>query len=479
VIGQALDRRLVVVAGAVLFGTAVAGVLGRVGYATPTRFFYVVAALIAVGMAVVVWYADPAYTLSGALCLTACSGHWNLLGLPQLVAPDRFALILVIITVLARGPGVRARPQIVLGPVHAWLLVATLFVMISAAFTGTLIDSLGTFRLLDRFGLLPFAAFILAPVVYRTHRQRAVLIGTLIGFGTYLALTALFQTLGLNALVFPKYILDPALTTHFGRARGPFVQAAVNGIALYTCAIACFIAAIWWPRLWVRRVALAVGLLCVASLLFTLQRSIWIGATLAALATFLTVPELRRHLPLAALGMVVTVALSLAFIPGLADKAIARKDQSETVRGRESLNAAAFDMLKQRPLAGFGWATFEQRSAEHYDVSPDRGLFVPKNAPAHNLVMSNLAELGLVGTTLWLIALAMGVGRPLLARARDPAVRPWRIMLGSVAGLWALVAMASPLVDAFPHMLLWLMAGVLTGMTDPDASHERDLQAPF
>ncbi len=478
-ISQPLDRRALLIGALVITVTAAGLVLGQIGYATPGRFFYVVAAVIGVGMAVVVWYTDPAYTLSGALCLTALSGHWGLLGLPNLIAPDRFALILVIITVLARGPGARRRPDITFGTVHAWLLAATLFVMISAAVSGTLIDEVGTFRLLDRFGLLPFAAFVLAPVVYRTQRQRAVLIATLVAFGAYLSLTALFQTLGMDALVFPRYILDPSLETHFGRARGPFVQAAVNGIALYACAIACFIAAAWWPQLWVRRASIAIGLLCVTSLLFTLQRSIWIGATVAGLATFLMASELRRHLPLAALATVLMVGASLALIPGLADKAVARKDQSETVRGRESLNAAALDMLSDRPLAGFGWATFEKRSPDHFNVVPDRALVLLDNAPAHNLLISNLAELGLLGTSLWLIALVVAIGGALRPRARAPALRPWRITLASIAGLWALVAMASPLVDAFPHMLLWLIAGVLMGMVQPDEAGERDLQARF
>ena len=136
-------------------------------------------------------------------------------------------------------------------------------------------------------------------------------------------------------------------------------------------------------------------------------------------------------------------------------------------------------MLGERPLAGFGWATFEARSQEHFNVKPNSGLFVPERAPAHNLLTSNLAELGLVGTSLWLIALVMAVGGALRARSRLPALRPWRIMLASIAGLWTLVAMASPLVDGFPHMLLWLITGVVAGMARPDPGGERDLQAPF
>ena len=221
-ISEPVDRRALSVGTlVVMVPTGAAVALGQIGYLTPNRFVYLAAALIGLGMAIIVWYTDPAYTLAGALCLTAGSGHWDLLGLPNLIAPDRFALILVTITVLARGPGARRRPDIVLRAADAWLIAATLFVMISAAVAGTLIDDVGTFRLLDRFGLLPFTAYVLAPVVYRTHRHRAVLIATFVGFGAYLSLTALFQTLGIDALVFPKYILDPSLVTHFVVREGP------------------------------------------------------------------------------------------------------------------------------------------------------------------------------------------------------------------------------------------------------------------
>ena len=50
----------------------------------------------------------------------------------------------------------------------------------------------------------------------------------------------------LDALVFPKYILDPNYGIHVARGRGPFVDAVANGLALYTCSVMCAIAVASW-----------------------------------------------------------------------------------------------------------------------------------------------------------------------------------------------------------------------------------------
>lgn len=430
----------------------------------------VVVALVAIvlGGAVVVWFADPAWTLSGAVALTLFSGHWYEFGLPNAVAPDRFLLALVAIAVVLRAPGSRDRPEFRFGRSHVLIALAVAYVVVSALVAGTLIDDEGTFRLLDRFGLLPFLAFMLAPVVYSTPAKRAVLLGTLVVIGAYLSFTALVQTLGFNGLVWPQYILDPGLITHFGRARGPFVQAAVNGIVMFTCAIACFTAWRTWQRESSRLVALAIGLMCVAGLLFTLQRTVWIGATVASLATLLTVRELRRYLMPAAITAVLLVGVSLVMVPGLAEKVDARRNQAATVQDRENLNAAALNMLAHRPLFGFGWTTFETHNDRYWVLADDRPLNLPRVIPVHNVFISNLAELGLLGTGLWMLALLAGIGAAII-RPGPSSMRVWRVMLGSVALLWLLVAQGSPLSDLCPNLLLWLLAGLVLGTQETDS----------
>ena len=119
--------------------------------------------------------------------------------------------------------------------------------------------------------------------------------------GAYLGLTVLFETVKLDALVFPKYILDPNYGIHASRGRGPFVDAVANGLALYTCAVACAIAVASWRERALRALAGAVGLLCVVGSFLSLERSVWIGVVLGTGVAMLATRGLRRYLvPVAA-----------------------------------------------------------------------------------------------------------------------------------------------------------------------------------
>jgi putative inorganic carbon (HCO3(-)) transporter len=448
------------------------------GMITGKEYVAFTLAAICVAIAVIAWHIDPAWSMSAALVLTVFNGNWQQFGLPPVVAPDRFVLMAVIATIVLRGPGARGRPPIPWGSAHAWLLGAAAIAIASAAVAGTLVSHAGAFPLFDRFGLLPFVSFALAPVIYRTQRQRAILVATLVALGAYLGLTAIFEIVGPRGLVFPRYILSSEIQTHFGRARGPFVEAATNGFALYACALVAVMAAVYWRRTWARVAAAGVALLCVEGLLLTLQRSVWIGVGLAALTTALAFPRLRRRLPLTAAIVAVPIACSLLFVPGLTAKVLTRASDQGTIHDRENLNAAALNMLEQRPLFGFGWATFELASRDYYVLSQTRPLvsgFKPQ--PVHNIYLSNLAELGLVGTTVWLVAVMVAFVGPLRRRG-PPASNPWKILLGSTLVLWAAIALASPIFDVFPHRLLWTLGGVAMGMTLPERRPQLDREAP-
>jgi len=62
-------------------------------------------------------------------------------------------------------------------------------------------------------------------------------------FGLYLAITGICEGLGLYSIVFPRYIADPEIGLHFGRARGPMVQSVSYGVYLCVCMIATWLLA--------------------------------------------------------------------------------------------------------------------------------------------------------------------------------------------------------------------------------------------
>jgi putative inorganic carbon (hco3(-)) transporter len=404
------------------------------------------------------WRVNPAYVLTAAIVLSPLAGNWQAMGVPGPLAPDRILLVAAIGVVVLRDLTSPRGGQLRLEPVHWVLAAGLLYVAASAIAAGTFLQSAPFFRFLQTYGVLPFLTFLVAPVVYRHRRDRQILLVGFVGLGAYLGLTALFETIGLDALVFPKFILDPTVGTHFGRARGPFAEAVANGMALYVCGVAAAIAVATWRGRLLRAGAGCVLLLCLLGTVFTLQRSVWLAAVVATVVVVGATRELRRFaLPLA--GLAVSLVLgALVFIPGLAESAEARKNDQQTIWDRENANRAALNMIDARPLVGLGWGEFTQQGVNYFQLSSDYPL---THTVVHNLFLGLAAELGLVGLTLWVVGFVLGVGGAILARP-PPELKLWRSALIAIVAFFLVMTNFVPPV-VFPNLIVWLWAGVVWG----------------
>jgi len=429
------------------------------GTLAPMRFVLLAAALAAVSFCYLAWHLAPAYTFSAAIVLSVFAGNWSGIGLPGSIAPDRFVLLVGMTALLLRAPGGGTRRLPRFQAPH-WALALTVFYAAgSALLVGTLLTQDGGFRLLDRLGIVPFAMFFFAPIVFRSPRERSILLATFVALGAYLGLTALFETVGIRELIFPKYILDRGFGLHLDRARGPFVEAEANGLALYGCGVAAVVAAVTWTRHRPRVFAIAVAVLCAAGTLFTLQRAVWIGAVLATFAVLLTFHALRRYAVVALVALPIVVLGSFTLVPGLELKAKDRARDERPVWDRRNSTAAAFRMIEANPLVGVGWQRFHQDSPPYFQQAGDYPL-TGTNEPLHNTFLSNAVELGLLGTLLWLVAIALAVGGAIVRRG-PPDLEPWRAGLIAYTVMWVVVANFTPLERPFVSILLMTWAGVV------------------
>jgi O-antigen ligase len=400
-----------------------------------------------------------AWLFSAAIALTLFSGNWRELGFPSLVSPDRLMLIAAFAVLLVTDPALGGRPYVRLTPAHAVLLVAAAFAICSAVAAGTIGERSTMFLLVDRFGLAPFLLFLAGPVAFPGERQRRILLGTFLAIGAYLGLTAMFEGLGLHALVFPRYIVDVSTEVQTGRARGPFLDAAVNGVALFYCAVAAMVAYATDSRTWIRRVAPAIAALCIFALLFTQERSAWVGAAAAVLCAAAMAPGLRRRLLVAVPLVAIGVVSAFVVVPGLYARTTERIGDQRTEWDRLNLDRAAENMVLARPLFGFGLGTFRDRSGPYFKQSPDFPL-TNTTGELHNVFLSIAAELGLVGASIWLLALVLAVGGAITVRG-PPELYPWRVGLLAMTVMWLIVANLTPMLQAFPNQALWLWAGVV------------------
>lgn len=454
-----LSRPTPVVLGVLALGAALSGLL--LAYLERSDTFAVTAILVGtVGAIIAITLLpalNPAYPIVLGMLAAVFSGNWGNIGIP--LGLDRPLLLYGILGVLVRGlPDLRRGPPVHIRPVHWLLLVVALYAIGSATFAGTATSAEPVYALLDRLGIIGFLLFLVAPSAFATSRSRDVLLGAFVGLGAYLGLTALFETVGASALVYPKYINDPTIGITADRARGPFVEAAANGLALYACAVAAAMGLYRWREGRTRAVCAAVLGLCAIGILFTLTRQIWIGAAVATATTLVVVPMLRPYLLPVIATSAATVVVALAVIPGLDGKVAGRAEQKSPVYDRLNSNRAALRMIQDRPLLGFGFYTFAESSPPFLVQSATYPLSTVSRP--HNVFLGNGAELGLIGATLALAGVLIALGGGVLRRG--PAeLDPWRAGLIAIAISWLIVANFTPLGYAFPNHLIWLWAGVV------------------
>src|SRR5687768_506933 len=210
-------------------------------------FDRVAAGLAGLGALAIAFSLRPAWPLSIGIALGAFSGHWDDMGVP--IALDRLLIGAGIASTLVRER-VRSPDALRTRPIDWLLALVALYAVGSALIVDTFQFEQVRFALLDRLSLVGFVLFFVAPKAYREERDRRVLLGALVALGAYIGITAVFEEVGPEALVFPDYITDETVGTHHDRARGPFAEAAANGLVLYGCLVASVMAAFMWrePR---------------------------------------------------------------------------------------------------------------------------------------------------------------------------------------------------------------------------------------
>jgi O-antigen ligase len=413
------------------------------------------AVLVAVCGLIVVLFVDPTLLFCAAVAGALLSGNADHAHLP--FSPDRLFFAAALLSMVFGFGGDRHDTKHRLRGVDFIIGVAAAYAVASAFAVGSLLHHDGFFGLLDRLGLVPFTAFIAAPRLFRTPRQRRALLITFVGIGFYLGLTAVFEALSLDPLIFPAYIKDPSVGIHFGRARGPFVEAAANGLALFECGVAAAVATRVFSARASRRFATLVVVLCAAGVLLSLTRAAWIGAIAGATVGVMLYPPGRRRIAGWAACSAVAVGVLLLVLPGLGGRAGARADDQRPIWDRFNTNAAAIRVIEDHPLLGVGWNQFQavnadnQRQADGYPLTGS-------DLVVHNVVLSHLAELGIVGGGLWLAAIGAAIAAAWRGSSRLGAL--WRAGMVAVVVDFAVVANLGPLGYAFPNLFVWLWMGV-------------------
>ncbi|GAB6036600.1 hypothetical protein JCM15519_11590 [Fundidesulfovibrio butyratiphilus] len=245
--------------------------------------------------------------------------------------------------------------------------------------------------------LLPFLSFVFTKYMLDNEDDLLVVFKALFWLGGYLTITAFLERSSFKYLVWPAYIVDPAVSTlHLDRARGPFLNAAFNGVALNVAFLCGFLV---YPTLrGARRWAYVVMMiLMVGAIYLTRTRSVYIHFLFTGLA-LVTVYRHRlslwRILPAAVLVLMILIGTHLDKLMS-SDRLGGGIGQMTEVYIRLALAEKSLNLLSEHPFGGVGLAQFKTSS-----------LFTPEIFEyQHNQLIGIAVELGLPGAFVYLAIL--------------------------------------------------------------------------
>lgn len=302
----------------------------------------------------------------------------------------------------------------------------------------------------------------------------------LVCFGVYLTVTALAEITEQWWLVFPGYISDPRLGIHFGRARGPHLQAHSMGFQLATMLLCGWAV---WPflnRMW-QFVLLGMFPLTMLAIYFCYTRCIWLG-TAMAMCIVLGLSLKGAWRPVVLTGTLISgLLVAVLFwdqIVGIEREAgaVAAKD---SVSQRASFTYVSWTMFKDRPLFGFGFGQFTDAKLPYLsDRSVPLYLEAIRVQPHHNTFLCLLTETGLVGLSLYLAVLAgWGIAgwRLWHNRALPMIARTQGLVMLGMLGIYTGAAMFFDLAySPSDHWVLFFLAGMTMGVSAQYTTPEKN-----
>lgn len=321
---------------------------------------------------------------------------------------------------------------------------------------------------LGLYYLMPLVVYWIARNTRYTERTIYALFGCLGTFGVYLAVTAIGEYTGHYMFVFPKYIVSPTFSEYLGRARGPMLNPAANGMLLVICWTAMMM---WWPRVsrFGQLALLGVSVLYAIAIYGTLTRSAWLGALASVLIVVgLSLPRFWRVVLLGgtlAVGAVFTVNNWHDLMAFKRDKGDSAEITADSAMLRPVLAAVAWQMFQDNPLWGVGFGQYSNESTAYLgDRSVDLPLEKARPYVQHNVFLSLLTETGLVGMLLFSLLLLMWAGhgwRLWFAPDTPLYARQMGLLLLAALGTYVTNGMFQDTsIITMANMILFYLAGV-------------------
>jgi hypothetical protein len=367
---------------------------------------------------------------------------------------DRIAFGVLVFVVFLRATSLRQRlPSCGLRWPMLGLTALALGGMVTHPFEAS------TWSVLAAKYFVPFAMFWMASLVFQDAQSLRWLERFLFLGLAYLSFVAIAQLVGAHRLVLPPFILDGSIGIHADRARGPFLQAAANGVTINMLGL---LAMDSYRRKRLRGVAGVVLLAALPlAIVATKTRAVWLSFAISMVWLISRMSDRRLRRTFLVVGITGAVgALSvITFGRGYGELGD-RLQENSPVEFRMAAYRAGWEMFLERSV--LGWGTQELQSELARRINGFQG----DSFAVHNTYLDVLLEQGAVGLGLyaWLMVALFRLGR---RRAGDSetviaSIRSmWPLLLGVYFVNGIFVVMSYQFVNG----LLFTWAGILAAQS--------------
>jgi O-antigen ligase len=242
---------------------------------------------------------------------------------------------------------------------------------------------------------VPFALYQIAGSVFEDSASLRKLEIFLLCVLAYLILIALLFLFDAKSWIIPSFIVDDAIGIHADRARGPFLQAVANGLALNLLGLIALDAyrrrRLPWP------IALAFLATLPAAILATKTRAVWLSFTASVFV--LALGSLNARVRQACLCLVVIggLAVAAAYVSQNREASFAdRLEERSPVEFRAAVYEAGWEMFQQKPMLGWGFDAMQTELTRRISRFHQREYFF------HNTFLEVAVQHGLLGLSLYL-----------------------------------------------------------------------------
>jgi O-antigen ligase len=317
----------------------------------------------------------------------------------------------------------------------------------------------------------PFGLYLI--VRNTTYDRQAVrrLLVVIVGIGSYLGFTGLFEHYQVSWLVWPRYILDPTTGIQFGRVRGPFASSVGMGewlivTFIFASLLGQFVGSFtaWYLS--------GLSAIAVAGIYFTNTRGVWLSFAGMVLSGICFGGKLRGRL----LGIAALV--SIAFLLGVGSKfAFGQKTlfsrRDETINYRLANYSTDYKMGMDNLLTGVGYGSFRSEWSKYFGAE-ERKLVRDLTDGNHNTYLGLFAETGIFGLLLYVSLLVALAGKCIGAwrnhRVGDDFEKGFAVAtLGLVCVTMIEGVFGDQRFDPTLNVMLFLCVGIVASMPGKEA----------